>query len=172
MALRPTKSREKLDALDGTGASTCQFQAKLGPAAWKPCIRAGSLLALMMVWIPLAHVAEISAVQTANGAVFAWTHFAGPATNSSMVGWQFQASGPNLTVSALVFFDSGGDGLGSAHQVGIWDNNGNLLAQINIPSGTAASLAGDYMNRFLPSSSLRAIPMCWAPWCRPTMRTP
>jgi hypothetical protein len=119
-------------------------------------IRTGSLLTLLVVWIPITHAAEISAVQTANGPVFAWTQFAGPATNSSTVGWQFQATGPNLTVDALGFFDSGGNGLGNSHQVGLWDNNGNLLAQTTIPAGTTASLVGSYRYESIAPITLTA----------------
>jgi len=46
-----------------------------------------------------------------------------------------------LTVSALGFFDDGGDGLLSSHDVGIYDLGQTLLGSVTIPAGTGATLA-------------------------------
>jgi len=49
----------------------------------------------------------------------------------------------NLTVTQLGFYDWGQDGLADAHEVGLWDAAGNLLASTVIQSGTGSSLAAD-----------------------------
>ena len=53
---------------------------------------------------------------------------------SGMIGWSFTANS-NLTVTDLGYFDFGGDGLGEAHQVGIWDTGGLLLGSATVQSG-------------------------------------
>jgi hypothetical protein len=55
------------------------------------------------------------------------------------VGWRFDVLAP-LTVTALEYFDENGDGLHSAHAVGIWDPSGTLLVTTVIPALTAAPL--------------------------------
>jgi hypothetical protein len=61
------------------------------------------------------------------------------------VGWQFDVTTP-ITVNRMSWFDEGGNGLSVAHQVGIWNPAGALIASTNvtIPSGTGATLDGNY----------------------------
>jgi hypothetical protein len=63
-------------------------------------------------------------------------------------GWQFTVNAP-VTVDGLGFFDVNANGLSQSHQVGLWDNNGTLLAQATVSSAstpvTSASAAGDWL---------------------------
>ena len=52
-------------------------------------------------------------------------------------GWEFSAEKP-LTVTSLGVWDHKNDGLGTEIPVGLWDANGNLLAQATVPAGKAA----------------------------------
>lgn len=58
-------------------------------------------------------------------------------------GWAFTTSGV-LSVTALGYFDAGGDGLSSFHDVGIFSSGGTLLVSATVPSGTAGTLNGDW----------------------------
>jgi hypothetical protein len=59
------------------------------------------------------------------------------------VGWQFDVLSP-VMVTGLGWFDEGGDGLVTAHMVGVWDGTGTLLTSVLVPAGTAASLDGQF----------------------------
>jgi hypothetical protein len=49
------------------------------------------------------------------------------------------------TIQSLGIYDSGGDGLAGQASVGIWDyETKTLLASVQIPSGTVATLVGDF----------------------------
>lgn len=69
-------------------------------------------------------------------------------TTSATVGWQFSASSP-LNVTALGFWDQGSNGLVNAHDVGIWNSSGTLLASTTITSAStpvaSTSSAGDWL---------------------------
>jgi hypothetical protein len=56
----------------------------------------------------------------------------------------------------MSWFDEGGNGLSVAHQVGIWNPAGTLIAATNvtIPSGTAATLDGNYRTVAIPATVL------------------
>ncbi len=59
-------------------------------------------------------------------------------------GWDFQLT-QSFQVTALDFYDSGATGgLLTSHQVALWTHDGDLLASVTIPAGTAAPLIGDY----------------------------
>lgn len=64
------------------------------------------------------------------------------------IGWQFSVSAP-ITVDALGLFDVGPSGLVQEHQVGLWDNSGNLLAQTTVTNASTSvasvSNAGDWL---------------------------
>ncbi|MDO9310937.1 MAG: DUF4082 domain-containing protein [Nitrosomonas sp.] len=58
-------------------------------------------------------------------------------------GFKFTAeSASNLT--ALGYHDEGLDGLFNAHDVGLYDLSGTLLASATVPDGTAGDLIGEY----------------------------
>lgn len=52
-------------------------------------------------------------------------------------GWEFSTEKP-LTVTSLGVWDYKNDGLGTEVPVGLWDADGNLLAQATVPAGTDA----------------------------------
>ncbi len=54
-------------------------------------------------------------------------------------GTVFDVNNP-LTINSVGVFDFGNDGLMEAHEIGIWNAAGSLLASANIPAGTTASL--------------------------------
>ena len=66
------------------------------------------------------------------------------------VGWQFDVL-ESLTVTALGWFDEGGDGLSVEHRVGIWDPSGTLLAFVDVPAGTLATLDGQFRVISIPA---------------------
>lgn len=63
--------------------------------------------------------------------------------NNQTVGWQFDVVSP-VVVTGLGWFDQGGNGLGTAHTVGIWGPSGTLLTSVVVPAGTGAPLDGQY----------------------------
>jgi hypothetical protein len=78
-----------------------------------------------------------------------------PSSFTGTKGWQFgiQPFGPGGTPRTIVFtqlgvFDDGGDGLVNSHQIGLWRDDGTLLASTTVPAGTAAPLFGGY--RYVP----------------------
>ncbi len=51
----------------------------------------------------------------------------------------------DISVTALGFEDAGGDGLASAHRVGIWNaTSGALVGSVTVQAGTASTLEGDW----------------------------
>jgi len=64
------------------------------------------------------------------------------------IGWQFSVSAP-ITIDGLGIFDVDPAGLGEAHQVGLWNNSGTLLASTTVTSGStfvsSVSSAGDWL---------------------------
>ena len=48
------------------------------------------------------------------------------------------------TVRALGVYDDGQDGLAGTADVGLWDENGNLLAETPVSAGTRGELIGDF----------------------------
>lgn len=69
-----------------------------------------------------------------------------PPVFTGTFGWSFIHIGPNslISITRLGVFDSGGDGLVNFHPVGLWGNDGTLLASIIVPQGTAAPLVGGF----------------------------
>lgn len=59
------------------------------------------------------------------------------------LGWEFRVNSP-INVTHLGYYDHDGNGLGQSHDVGLWDINGNLLASLTVPAGTAAPLTGHF----------------------------
>lgn len=67
----------------------------------------------------------------------------GSASQNSVQGWEFSTN-VAILVTHLGVFDSDQDGLLSAHDVGIFSSAGNLLAFVNVPTGNAAPLFGQF----------------------------
>lgn len=57
-----------------------------------------------------------------------------------------------VQVTGLAFWDHLADGLDESHEVGLWTQQGVLLASAIVPSGTSAGLLGEF--RFVDISSL------------------
>jgi len=57
------------------------------------------------------------------------------------VGWEFDVTSP-ITVTGLGWYDQGGNGLSTAHEVGIWDLSGDLVASVLVGAGTTDPLDG------------------------------
>src|SRR6185437_4831895 len=70
---------------------------------------------------------------------------AAPVTNDSRltIGFQFRTL-ETVSVSALGYYDDGGDGLLTPHNVGIFDSNGVLQAATFLTSGTTTPLVGQF----------------------------
>ena len=69
-----------------------------------------------------------------------------PASFTGTKGWQFADANFNeyMAITALGVYDYNGDGLANAHAVGLWSNDGTLLASTTVPAGTAAPLIDGY----------------------------
>ena len=69
-----------------------------------------------------------------------------PPSFTGTKGWAFADANYNeyIAITALGVYDYGGDGLTNSHAVGIWSNDGTLLASTVIPAGTAAPLIDGY----------------------------
>jgi hypothetical protein len=75
-----------------------------------------------------------------------------PSSFTGTRGWQFERAGSpdDILITQLGVFDSGGDGLINAHEIGLWRQDpgggvsGTLLASATVPAGTAAPLLGGY----------------------------
>lgn len=66
-----------------------------------------------------------------------------PAFGSFTTGWMFSSADP-ITVTALGYYDWGGDGLADTHDVGIFTSGGVLLVSTTVPSGTAGDLVASW----------------------------
>jgi hypothetical protein len=69
------------------------------------------------------------------------------------LGYTFTADTP-LSVTALGAFDWEHDGFATSHEVGLWDENGNLLASTAVASGD--TLVGDFRYKAISSVTLAA----------------
>ncbi len=85
----------------------------------------------------IAPSGDIAAVQSTAGSLAA-------AGADSTFGWSFTVGGTSIQVTRLGFFDESGDGLAQAHDVGLWDNSGTLIASVTVQAGTASSLVNGY----------------------------
>ncbi|MFO1440531.1 MAG: IPT/TIG domain-containing protein [Verrucomicrobiaceae bacterium] len=79
---------------------------------------------------------------------FATFTFNSNTSTTSTRGYRFDITSP-VTVTALSYFDNGGDGLVQSHDVGIWNAAGTLLASVTVPSGTTAPLDSSGKFRFV-----------------------
>lgn len=70
-------------------------------------------------------------------------------------GFRFKTN-QDLYLSALGFIDVRDPGLNAAHEVGIWDNTGNLIASTTVAAGEVAPLIGGFRYSQIPALSLLA----------------
>jgi len=110
-------------------------------------------VALTVIFPVVAQAGANPAIQTTNDYVFGWNQIAGNSSAGGTIGWQFTvASGVNLTVDELGFYDNGHVALDSAHPVGLWDANSNLLGEVTIPAGVSTNYLSGYTYEPLPDS--------------------
>lgn len=86
--------------------------------------------------------ADSAAVTFSSGTPGTWS-----TGTSGNVGFHFTDISP-AAVTSLGVYDFGSDGLLAAHEVGLWDSNGVLLASVTVPAGTAATLQSGF--RYVP----------------------
>ena len=60
------------------------------------------------------------------------------------VGYEFTVGSTPLYVSELGYFDNNNDGLNTAHNVGLWNSFGELVATATVSAGTGATLSGGF----------------------------
>ena len=63
----------------------------------------------------------------------------GAISDTYTIGYGFNVNSA-VSVTEIGWYDVGGDGLGAAHDVGIWDGIGNLLFSTTVPSGSGTTL--------------------------------
>jgi PEP-CTERM motif len=80
------------------------------------------------------------------------TDFQVSSASARTEGWQFTTS-QAINVTALGFWDAGGDGLINAHDIGIFNTSSTLLVSGTVPLGTMAPLATDDFRYVTLSSS-------------------
>lgn len=84
------------------------------------------------VVVPVAH-AQVAALNFASAGI--------STTNLDTVrGYSFGVTGTGFTATYLSFYDQGGDGLADAHNIGLWDTTGSLIASAAVSAGTANAL--------------------------------
>lgn len=64
-----------------------------------------------------------------------------------------------VLVSDLGYFDAGGDGFGTPHQVGIFGTDTNLLVSTTLGQGTTGTLIGDF--RYAAINPILLLPDTW-----------
>mgnify|MGYP003655163193 CR=1 FL=1 len=75
--------------------------------------------------------------------------------NYATSGFRFQAN-QDLYVSALGFVDARAPGLNASHEIGIWNDVGNLLASTTVAAGEVAPLIDGFRYSDIPLLSLLA----------------
>ncbi|HAX43424.1 MAG TPA: DUF4082 domain-containing protein [Bryobacteraceae bacterium] len=96
-----------------------------------------------MLKLVLAVVCSCGSMMGATLALNATDITEATAFGSYTTGWMFSSSNP-LNVTALGYYDSGGDGLADTHDVGIFTSGGVLLVSTTVPSGTAGTLEASW----------------------------
>lgn len=105
---------------------------------------------LLRVFSIVPALAALLAIPVAHGGQIALTFSGGSTLNDSpTVGWRFLTAAP-ITITALGFYDQGGDGLTDSHQVAIWTSAGALQGSVTVPAGTVGTLDNGF--RFAPAS--------------------
>mgnify|MGYP001182304718 CR=1 FL=1 len=86
-----------------------------------------------------AHGAEI--IGMANDQVFSRREFLATSGPDIVWGYDFTVGAQGITVLALGIYDDNQNGLGHAHEAGLWDQGGTLLATVTLD---ASSYLGGY----------------------------
>jgi hypothetical protein len=67
-----------------------------------------------------------------------------------VLGYTFTVGNSPIAVTDLGFFDVGGNGLGGAHPVTIWNSGGTVVGTATVSSGTTSVLEGGYRYTTVP----------------------
>lgn len=105
------------------------------------------MIAGLLALASVAHAAPIVGYTATGG----FSSTGGPLT----VGFRFQTA-QSIFISSLGMVDDGSDGLSSSHDVGIWDDVGNLLASVTVASGTSETLINGFRFAGIPTLQLAA----------------
>jgi hypothetical protein len=93
-------------------------------------------------------IAALALALPANATPVSALTFTGFSTNGTAInstrGYAFNVTVSGLSATALSFWDDDGLGLSQAHDIGLWDPAGNLIAYATVPSGTAATLIAGF----------------------------
>ena len=108
------------------------------------------LMAIAIMCLPF-----LSASAQTNAVSFSNTKGQSLAKTDTTFGWSFTANS-NIDVVDLGVFDDSQNGLTDSHQVGLWDNSGNLLVSTTVPSGTGATLDDQFRMVAVSSTELLA----------------
>jgi hypothetical protein len=79
------------------------------------------------------------------------------ATVAGTRGWSFTTAAP-IEITALGFRDAGTPGLGASHQVGVWNNSGQLVAAATVAAGRAGTFDGATWVRYATLSPAILLP--------------
>ncbi|MCP3959345.1 MAG: DUF4082 domain-containing protein [bacterium] len=94
-----------------------------------------TVIALLIAGLPLAAAADTIAFAPTVGGLIE--------SNTMTFGFEFEPT-EDIAVTALGHYDHADDGLVAAHQVGIFNLDGSIVAQTTIPAGTAGQLQDGY----------------------------
>jgi hypothetical protein len=87
---------------------------------------------------------------------------------NDMTGFRFTVGAEDVTVTDLGFWDSGEDGLGEAHPVGIFQvTTQQLIVSATVPAGTASPLESGFRYATIEPTTLHAgttyVALAWRP---------
>jgi len=120
-------------------------------------VRRVALLAALLISGPLSSIAAadlLPAVTTrAGGSSLSWRGFIGT-NQSATAGWSFTVKAKNLRVTSLGLF--GPASLAAQHPVGLWTDEGVLLASTTVKAANGSALVGDYRYETIPQVTLLA----------------
>lgn len=64
--------------------------------------------------------------------------------SNATLGYAFRVGPDPVNILKMGIWDQGANGLVESHEMGIWNTNGDLLASVTVPQGTAAALNGNF----------------------------
>lgn len=100
------------------------------------------------------------AVAGSASAVIAFSPMGGVGTNNGVgysLGYSFSIDQPGASLTGLGFYDEGGDGLATSHDIGIYTSTGTLVASATVAAGTSDTLlSGFRYNRNIAGAVLLA----------------
>lgn len=113
---------------------------------------AGLLLGAALLQLPAAQAVNTPGTDS-TAAIAAFVNLTPNASLSNTTyGYEFTTSKP-IIVRSLGVFDTGLDGLGAAHDVGLWSvGNNTPLASVQVPSGSLAALVNGFRYQNLAST--------------------